>query len=55
MTVIVIVKGHRERRLVTQDNRFRERDQQAASRLAQEYGLAERAAEFVQWPAAGAS
>ena len=49
MTVIVMVKGQRKRRLVTQDNRFRltETPQQAASRLVQEYGLAERAAEFV--------
>lgn len=49
MTVIVHVKGQRKRRLVTQDNRFRLREtpQQAASRLVQEYGLAERAAEFV--------
>ena len=49
MTVIVVVKGQRKRRLVTQENRFRLREtpQQAASRLVQEYGLAERAAEFV--------
>ena len=49
MTVIVMTKGQRKRRLVTQDNRFRltETPQQAASRLVQEYGLAERAAEFV--------
>ena len=49
MTVIVVTKGQRKRRLVTQDNRFRltETPQQAASRLVQEYGLAERAAEFV--------
>ena len=49
MTVIVMVKGQRKRRLVAQDNRFRLREtpQQAARRLVQEYGLAERAAEFV--------
>jgi len=49
MTVIVMVKGQRKRRLITRDNRFRLREtpQQAASRLVQEYGLAERAAEFV--------
>ena len=49
MPVIVEVKGQRKSRLVTQDNRFRltETPQQAASRLVQEYGLAERAAEFV--------
>jgi len=49
MTVIVQVRGQRKRRLVTQDNRFRLREtpQQAADRLVQEYGLAERAAEFV--------
>jgi hypothetical protein len=49
MAVIVLVKGRRRRRLVTQDNRFRLREtpQQAATRLVQEYGLAERAAEFV--------
>ena len=49
MTVIVMTKGQRKRRLVNQDNRFRltETPQQAASRLVQEYGLAERAAEFV--------
>jgi hypothetical protein len=49
MTVIVVTKGQRKRRLVNQDNRFRltETPQQAASRLVQEYGLAERAAEFV--------
>jgi hypothetical protein len=39
----------RKRRLVTQDNRFRlgEPPQQAATPLVQEYGLAERTAEFV--------
>jgi hypothetical protein len=49
MTVIVTTKGQRKRRLINQDNRFRltETPQQAASRLVQEYGLAERAAEFV--------
>lgn len=49
MSVIVVVKGQRKRRLVTQENRFRlgETPQQAADRLVQEYGLAERAAEFV--------
>jgi hypothetical protein len=49
MTVIVMTKGQRKRRLVNQDNRFRltETPQQAANRLVQEYGLAERAAEFV--------
>jgi len=49
MAVIVLVKGQRKRRLVTQENRFRlgETPQQAATRLVQEYGLAERAAEFV--------
>jgi hypothetical protein len=48
MTVIVLVKGQRKLRLVTQDNRFclGETPRQAASRLVQEYGLAERAAEF---------
>jgi hypothetical protein len=47
--VIVVTKGLRKCRLVTQDNRFRlkESPQQAASRLVQKYGLAERAAEFV--------
>ena len=49
MPVIVQFKGQRRSRLVTQDNRVRltETPQQAASRLVQEYGLAERAAEFV--------
>ena len=49
MTVIVVTKGKRKRRLVNQDNSFRltETPQQAATRLIQEYGLAERAAEFV--------
>ena len=49
MTVIVTTKGQRKRRLINQDNRFRltETPQQAASRLVREYGLAERAAEFV--------
>jgi hypothetical protein len=49
MTVIVMVKGQRKRRFVAQSNRFRLREtpEQAASRLVQEYGLAERAAEFV--------
>jgi len=49
MAVIVVVKGQRKRRLVTQDNPVPpDRDpQQAAARLVQEYGLAERAAEFV--------
>ena len=49
MAVIVLVKGQRKRRLITQENRFRlgETPQQAATRLVQEYGLAERAAEFV--------
>ena len=49
MAVVVLVKGQRKRRLVTQDNRFRLREtpEQAATRLVQEYGLAERAAEFV--------
>lgn len=49
MAVVVLVKGQRKRRLVTQENRFRLREtpQQAADRLVQEYGLAERAAEFV--------
>jgi hypothetical protein len=49
MAVIVLIRGQRKRRLVTQDNRFRLREtpQQAADRLVQEYGLAERAAEFV--------
>ena len=49
MAVIVLVKGQRKRRLITQENRFRlgETPQQAATRLGQEYGLAERAAEFV--------
>ena len=48
-TVIVLVRGQRKRQLVTQDNRSRrgETPQQAANRLVQEYGLAERAAEFV--------
>ena len=32
---------------MTPDNRLKEAPQQAASRLGQEYGLAERAAEFV--------
>ena len=49
MPVIVVVKGQRKRRLVMQENRFRLREtpEQAATRLVQEYGLAERAAEFV--------
>jgi hypothetical protein len=49
MAMIVVVKGQGKRRLVTQDNRFRlgETPQQAATRPVQEYGLAERAAEFV--------
>jgi hypothetical protein len=49
MAVIVLVKGERTRREVTQDNRFRLREtpEQAAARLVQAYGLAERAAEFV--------
>ena len=49
MPVIVMVKGQRKRRLVMQENRFRLREtpEQAATRLVQEYGLAERAAEFV--------
>jgi hypothetical protein len=49
MSVIVQVKGERARRQVTQDNRFRLREtpEQAAARLVQAYGLAERAAEFV--------
>jgi hypothetical protein len=49
MPVIVQLKGQRKSRLVTQDNRFRlkETPEQAASRLVQEYGLAERAAVFV--------
>ena len=49
MAVMVLVKGQRKRRLVTQENCFRlgETPQQAADRLVQEYGLAERAAEFV--------
>jgi hypothetical protein len=44
MAVIFLVKGQRKRRLVKQDNRFRleETLQQAATRLVQEYGLAER-------------
>jgi hypothetical protein len=38
MTVIVMVKGQRRRRLVTQDNRLRlsETPQRAANRLVQE-------------------
>ena len=49
MPVIVVVKGQRKHRLVMQENRFRLREtpEQAATRLVQEYGLAERAAEFV--------
>jgi hypothetical protein len=49
MPVIVVVKGQRKRRQVIQENRFRLREtpEQAAPRLVQEYGLAERAAEFV--------
>jgi hypothetical protein len=49
MPVIVVVKGRRKRRLVMQENRFRLREtpEQAATRLVKEYGLAERAAEFV--------
>jgi hypothetical protein len=45
MPVIVEVKGQRKSRLVTQDSRFRLKE--TRSRLVQEYGLAERAAEFV--------
>jgi hypothetical protein len=49
MAVMVLVKGQRKCRLVTHENRFRLREtsQQAATRLVREYGLAERAAEFV--------
>ena len=46
---VALVQEQRKRRLITQENRFRlgETPQQAATRLGQEYGLAERAAEFV--------
>jgi hypothetical protein len=48
----VQIKGQRKSRLVIQANRFRlkEAPQQAASRLVEEYGLAERAA--ARWSAA---